>query len=218
MPSTDHVPAQALGLRARKKLETHRALTMAALRLVGERGLENVTAEDISAEAGVSPRTFFNYFATKEDAVLIAYPESEQRAEQSARRLLEAPPELGPMEAVLVMITEDVALIDENREEWLARFAIVDEHPALAARIVTGQLSGERLMIETIARRVGMDADADLYPALLHGVIGAAMKAAIKLWAHEGGRRPVAELIRASFDALAAGLPVPAATTTRGNS
>src|SRR5688572_14352710 len=110
---------QGMGLRARKKLETHRALAKAALRLVAERGLDNVTAEDISAEAGVSPRTFFNYFPSKEDAILVAYPESEQRAENLVRRFLDAPAELGPLEALLEMMAEDMALFDENREEWL---------------------------------------------------------------------------------------------------
>ena len=58
-----------VGLRERKKLDTRRALSDAALELAFERGLENVTRDDIAARAGVSLRTFNNYFTGKYEAV-----------------------------------------------------------------------------------------------------------------------------------------------------
>ncbi len=66
----------APGLRERKKLDTRRALSDAALSLAFERGLENVTREDIANLAGVSLRTFTNYFAGKYDA--LAYRQQER--------------------------------------------------------------------------------------------------------------------------------------------
>src|SRR6516164_5800995 len=57
------------GLRERKKLAVRRALGSAAVRLAVERGVENVTIEDITAEAGVSLRTFGNYFSSKYEAI-----------------------------------------------------------------------------------------------------------------------------------------------------
>ena len=59
-----------LGLRERKRLATRRAIQLAALELVGEHGLSGVTIDEISRVADVSPRTFFNYFPSKEEAVL----------------------------------------------------------------------------------------------------------------------------------------------------
>ena len=59
----------ARGLRERKKLAVRQALGSAALRLAVERGLENVTVEDITAEADVSLRTFGNYFSSKYEAI-----------------------------------------------------------------------------------------------------------------------------------------------------
>ncbi|GEL99105.1 TetR family transcriptional regulator [Cellulomonas terrae] len=64
------VDEPALGLRERKKRARREALIDATHRLVAEHGLDAVTVEAICEEAGVSARTFFNYFETKDDAVL----------------------------------------------------------------------------------------------------------------------------------------------------
>lgn len=59
-----------VSLRERRKAETWLAIHDAAATLAVERGLENATVEATAEAAGISPRTFFNYFATKDDAVL----------------------------------------------------------------------------------------------------------------------------------------------------
>src|SRR5262245_58775412 len=93
--------AQDLGLRERKKLDTRRALSDAALELALECGLENVTRDAIAARANVSLRTFNNYFTSKHDA--IAYRQFE-RIRRSLAALRDRPSD----EPLWTAITEAV--------------------------------------------------------------------------------------------------------------
>ncbi|WP_144790647.1 TetR/AcrR family transcriptional regulator [Kocuria palustris] len=61
---------QESSLRERKKAQTWHELHVAAAEAVLDRGLHAVTVEEVAASAGVSPRTFFNYFASKDHALL----------------------------------------------------------------------------------------------------------------------------------------------------
>src|SRR3954454_14294289 len=85
------------GLRERKKLATRLALHQAALELVAERGLDRVSVDDIAGRADVSPRTFFNYFATKDEAVLGLDPAA---AERQAAVFLARPATESPLQAM----------------------------------------------------------------------------------------------------------------------
>ncbi|WP_260855674.1 TetR/AcrR family transcriptional regulator [Curtobacterium sp. 9128] len=64
------IDPESCGLRERKKQRTRQAMHESALALVGDRGLAGVTVEEICADAGVSTRTFFNYFPSKGHAAL----------------------------------------------------------------------------------------------------------------------------------------------------
>ncbi|MFC7374069.1 TetR/AcrR family transcriptional regulator [Brachybacterium sp. GCM10030268] len=79
----------SMGLRERKKRLTRVAMHRAALELVLEEGLSNVTADMIAARAGVSTRTFFNHWSTKESAILgILSGEGERLVESLHERIV----------------------------------------------------------------------------------------------------------------------------------
>ena len=99
----DHDPAGAeeLGLREQKKRQTRMAMHRAALELVVEHGLAGVTAQRIAERAGVSTRTFFNHWATKESAILGVVGDEGQRAITSLRDKLEVMPVRDAMRAMM---------------------------------------------------------------------------------------------------------------------
>src|SRR5271165_5864259 len=106
-PSTDCASAAAEGgRRDRKKQATRQALRSAALELVAERGFAHVTIEDIAEAADVATRTFFNYFPSKESAVIGADPE---RIEELRTSLLTRPLAESPLQALRSVTVEYAA-------------------------------------------------------------------------------------------------------------
>ncbi|PSL51797.1 TetR family transcriptional regulator [Saccharothrix carnea] len=194
----------AEGLRDRKKRQTRTALGHAAVRLVAEHGLDHVTVEDISAAADVSPRTFFNYFAGKEDAVLGPDPEAGPRLRA---RVLAQPADLSTAAAVREALLEEVAAeLADDRELWLLRMRVVQQHPVLLAKLFSGGEALERDLVAGIAERVGLPAD-DTYPLLLGAAAGAAFRVAVTRWSSTAA--PLHDLLAEALDLLAAGLAEP---------
>jgi len=203
-----------MGLRERKKLETRRALVHAALHLVQTRGLDDVTVDDIAAEAGVSPRTFFNHFASKEDAVLGTHPETLDalRAELAGRPLDEP-----PLDAIRAAFVAVARTTDDAPHEWGSRLALVESEPQLHARFAAAFANFEQSLEAVIAERLGDDAPAG-YAALVVACALAAARVALRGWQASGGDRPFSEFIDDTFARLADGLasPVPpVASVTR---
>jgi AcrR family transcriptional regulator len=120
------------GLRDRKKAATRRALHVAALELVAERGLDAVSVDEIATAADVSPRTFFNYFPTKDDAVLGLDPdESGSVAAAVAAR----PGDETPVEALRAVAVERAAEMALDSDLWTLRMRVVDASPVLLAGV-----------------------------------------------------------------------------------
>jgi AcrR family transcriptional regulator len=200
----DH--AQPLGLRERKKLDTRKAISDAAAQLVFERGLENVTRDDIAAMAGVSLRTFSNYFAGKYDA--LAYRQIE-RTRRSLATLRQRPRDeplwsaisaalLGPLEA-------------EGAEDFLPNAAQQAElRKVVLAPEVRTAISKEVFAewVDVIADRTGTDPARDMYPCLVVGVIRAVVEAAMDTYVQADPPSRITTLLRRGLADVAAGLPL----------
>ncbi|MEV4319018.1 TetR family transcriptional regulator [Actinocrispum sp. NPDC049592] len=197
-----------LGLRERKKIETRKALAEAAIRLSVERGYDNVTVDDIAERAGVSTRTFFNYFPAKEDAVL--RPDDDPIAE--TQRILDefaaVPAEVGTFRAFATAMRSAALRIDREADEWLVRVSIIENDPGLIVKMFSARRETERMTCEAIAARAGVDPD-DYYPALIFAAVGAAFQAAIRRWFAKDGDASVTQLFDEAIASIAAGLPQP---------
>lgn len=210
--SVDEQPS----LRERKKLATRATIRRAALDLVAERGFAQVTVEDISGAADVSPRTFFNYFPSKEAVILGFGPE---QGESIRRRVRQRPARELPLSAVAAVIAEELREMSEHlvelggdRDDWVERLRVAHADPHVRA----AQASHVRLMEQAIARgaadRLGLgnSGENDPYCVLLAGAAVGAMRAVMTIWARHGGDLP--SLTRDAFRAIAGGLRPPEET------
>ena len=194
------------GLRERKKAETRAALAAATLRLAGELGWPAVTVERIAAGADVSSRTFFNHFASKEEALL---QPTEPEPGRFARLLRDQDPALTPLEAGRAVLRAELTEAATDGAALRLRMSVVGSDPALLARAVESAAVGEREMTTALAQRCGQDPDADLYPSLLTAVLCAAVRVTLIRWASADGAPDLPALLDEAVDLLAAGLPAP---------
>jgi AcrR family transcriptional regulator len=213
MTVTSTAPAMEapVSLRERKKLATRRLLRRAALDLVAERGLTNVTVEDIAEAADVSPRTFFNYFPSKEAALFGGDPE---RAVELRERVATRAPGKSALDALRVVLAQDSEeMADELRSlggdpaDWLRRMKMARTDPHVRAAHAAQMAMIERAIAEGLAARLGTDQETDPYPGVLAAAAVGVVRACLTFWAGTGGASPLGQLIDQAFEALANGLP-----------
>ncbi|MEQ3549487.1 TetR family transcriptional regulator [Pseudonocardia nematodicida] len=173
------------GRRERKKAATRAALAAAALRLCSERGPEHVTIEQIADVADVAPRTFFNYFASKEEAVVAGDG-------ASAITLVEAFVARPGDEPVIESLRHALrAVVSEpGYRDRVLRMRTLRGHPTLVAHQLAAFMARERALAEAIAVRTGSDPARDLYPALVASATIAGMRVAVQHWLGDHGTDP----------------------------
>jgi AcrR family transcriptional regulator len=193
-------------LRERKKRVTRAALRGAATHLVAERGLHQVTVEEIAAAVDVSTRTFFNYFGSKEDAVIGWDPELIAELRDA---LLGHDPDAAPFEALRSVLVASMTGSDADSVEMLERLSVVRSDPRLVANHAARWAETERELVGAVARRRGSDAEHDEYAALIVAAAMAACRVALMAWCERAGEVELPNLLAAHLDALAAGLPEP---------
>lgn len=193
------------GRRERKKAATRRRIRDQALALALERGVERLTIEAITEAADVSPRTFFNYFSSKEEALIADSGEAAAEVEAAIGCRPPGEPPLRTLRAAILQ-SELLTAAHIERDQALARQRLVRDNPSLLPRQLAQYATFERTFIEAMARRLGVDPDEDLRPALLSAVAISVVRVAMQRWTADG-TRPPHELIDEAFDLLEAGAP-----------
>ncbi|MDQ1576821.1 MAG: hypothetical protein QOH55_1971 [Microbacteriaceae bacterium] len=215
------VTEEELGLRERKRLATRRAIQFASVELASERGFDRVTVDEISHAANVSPRTFFNYFPSKESAIIGELPELPD--EITVERFVGAGPEepiLVGIAELLIMAIDDADFGGEESGEEMdgrgahrlheLRRALFKDNPQLFAMRISSMHKFEDELSAVLERRLAHD-DPELTrepealqrrARLIMLVAFAGMRHAWTMWASRGGAGPLASLLRSSFAEL----------------
>ncbi|WP_241778295.1 TetR/AcrR family transcriptional regulator [Streptomyces sp. CNQ431] len=160
------------GLREQKKQATRAALREAALRLALEHGPENVRVDDIAEAAGVSPRTYNNYFSSREQAIVAAIT-----AEREARIAEEVT--AAPARTALADALTDAILARYTEPGDTERF-LVTATPPLRDAFLEAATELEGPLADAIGRRLG-DTTAPT-AQVLAAAVAAAVRIALHQW------------------------------------
>jgi len=200
---TQESAARVEGLRERHRRRTAADLENAALDLFTERGFDGVTIDDIAAAADVSRRTFFRYFASKEDVILSDHP---RRLDELQAELDRRPADEPALTALRHAILSLVSTYEENRDHMVRRFRLLTTTPALEARSLCLQRNWETSVTEMLAARMGVDPAQDLRPGVVAATTMAAMRVATANWLAGGGQGDLPAIVADALDLLDGGL------------
>ena len=188
------------GLRERTRNVVRSEITAAAMELFLDQGFDQTTIDQLVAATGISRRSFFRYFATKEDVVLGFMGDLGDSlvAELAAR-----PAEEPVWNSLRRACDPALARYASDPERVLALYQLFEQAPSLRAREAEKRLRWQAGLSLELGRRLGVDPTEDLRPAVLAGAAMAALKAALDIWALHPERATPATSLDAAFAALA---------------
>ena len=186
------------GLRQRKLQETRERLTRGAMALFLERGFEATTIDDIAATAGVSRRSFFHYFASKED-VVAAWQEGAAAA--LVAEVVARPAGETMLTAAENAIAAALKRIDPAEAAAMSR--LKRDNPALRARDQLKYEKLERALAEGLAQRARNKSE-QLKARLVAMIATGAMRVGGESWIGGGAREKPEAFVKRTFDAIRA--------------
>ncbi|WP_030678232.1 TetR family transcriptional regulator [Streptomyces cellulosae] len=172
-------------LRERKKQRTRDALLRSALELFTTRGYEGTTVDDIADAVDVSQRTFFRYFAGKEEAALTL---QEMTVAHFIELVRERPPQEAPMVALRRAVLEGWGTLNDVVEAivpvelYLRMYRVIESTPVLLAAHLRRSDEVEEEIARVLAAREGLDVDADPRPRLAVAVFSGVMRVTGRQW------------------------------------
>ncbi|MFD7454526.1 TetR/AcrR family transcriptional regulator [Kitasatospora sp. NPDC059827] len=200
---------RAPGLRERKKQQTRDALVQAAHALFLGQGFARTTVDEIASAVDVSPRTFFRYFANKDEVALAVMADAEDYFIHCLRH---RPTEETPLQALRASIVQAWRDLGNARASGpnsigsaLELLRIIEDTPALLAAHLRRVTEQERLVVQVLAEREGLDPAEDLRPVVLAAVFGSLLRAAHLSWTAEqepAGPEGMVVVIERYFDQL----------------
>lgn len=180
---------QNLGLRERKRIETRRELEAATITLVVRDGLEQTTIEAISERANVSPRTFFNYFDSKEEAIIGLHDIT--MTDETIAKHIAGYKSRGIVESVVALMVSIIAPALTDPVLYKSRMQIIKQYPQLLERqmnrtiYMTKQLAGAIQRVASAGTDICItEAQAEVLLALCMG----GLRISIREWIATGDK------------------------------
>lgn len=193
---SDRPAPRPQGVRERTRVAIRTELADAAVRLFSEHGFAETTAREIATAVGVSERTFFRYFPSKEDVVLGVL---DELGVQLATRLATRPADEAPLIALRRSFDVMTETLVEDPEWSSAMLRLTHDVPCLRARQVEKHDQWATQLANVLADRMGVDAAADLRPALYAATALSALDVAVCHWDAIARAQPLDELLDQAF-------------------
>jgi AcrR family transcriptional regulator len=198
--ATPPAPSAGTDLRSRTRRALQAEITAVAFDLFDRQGFEATTINQIAAAAGLSRSSFFRYFATKEDVVLLGV---EERGLVLRDALAARPPDESPWEALRHALAVIVKINIENPDRILRLSRIMHATPSLQARQMQRENTWHRLLVPEIARRLGPSSGPiDPRPAALASAALGCLHAATTVWRDCDAQADLAALLDQAMSAL----------------
>lgn len=199
MNATD-APASE-GLRERKQRETRQRIAELALRLFLEHGYDGTTLDAIASAAGISRRTFFSYFKSKDDIILFGM---EADSAELIAELLKTSPDVPPLDAVRDVMVKRIARYTTEQMTAIDNLMLSSE--SLLARKQAFYAKQEQALFLAL-REVWRQPERQSALRMVAMVSVGAMRLALQAWREQTGKRkPAAQFLRDAFDSLRTGL------------
>jgi AcrR family transcriptional regulator len=201
--TAENATRSGVELREQRRERNAREIQQTAISLFAERGYDAVTVEDIAREAGISERTFFRYFASK-DHLLVA--EAGRRIEVIHESLVGQPQDLDAWRALRNAVLDQSASEDAVGRNAAIWAHLTKEAPALLAKMIMhGALEGTHNIEVELARRLGVPA-TDALPDVMMRVTLAAVQSSYLRWLDDDGAGSLVDLTATALDLVGEGL------------
>ncbi|MFI1395529.1 TetR/AcrR family transcriptional regulator [Streptomyces sp. NPDC020681] len=192
-------PAPSLWERSRQA--AYAEIVETAMRLFMEQGFENTTIDQIASAVGISRRSFFRYFGTKED---IVFGDLNELGHVVKAALEERPPEESPWDALLAAMGALSGATGFSPERGFEIAKLTLDNPSLRARHIEKHLRWQEILVPEIEKRLGIKSGPVPDPRA-HAIVGAALTCldtAMEIWARQDGRGSLEDLYLQAVTAI----------------
>jgi len=192
-----------LSPRDRRRTKLAAQIERIALSLFVLRGISAVTVDEIADAADISRRTFFRYFASKEDLLLGDRQRYDDSLARTLRKEQPSPSAVRMLRDILVEMSHEV---EAEADLARLRLELFRKYPDEMSGAFEQQKAWNSTSTQMVAQRMGLDHAHDMRPALIVGVMMSAGNVALHNWFVRGAKQPLHELVEAALDQTIAGL------------